>query len=146
MIYPHKFVLSISNKYTNNVELLPNQFSGGNETDSFHISLGFQIFHKPPISTGTKWLGVSILENWLIGMANKVWGVDDLRAKNIKKFRVRYKVLVFVKEMRIAGICEVTEGYYFDDSKVWKDGIYPHRIKIKPLIIPKHPINIRLLF
>ena len=48
--------------------------------------------------------------------------------------------------MRIAGICEITEGYYFDDSKIWKDGIYPHRIKIKPLIIPKHPIHISFYF
>lgn len=41
--YPPKYVLSIANKYANNKELEPGEFSGGDETNSFLIKLGFGV-------------------------------------------------------------------------------------------------------
>ncbi len=41
--YPPKYVLSIANKYANGQELSPNAFSGGTETNSFLMNLGFEI-------------------------------------------------------------------------------------------------------
>jgi hypothetical protein len=41
--YPPKYILSIANKYANGEELCPINFSGGKESNSFLINLGFEI-------------------------------------------------------------------------------------------------------
>lgn len=41
--YPPKYVLSIATKYAIGQELEASEFSGGNETNNFLISLGFTI-------------------------------------------------------------------------------------------------------
>ena len=41
--YPPKYLLSIANKYANGQELLPSDFSGGNESNNFLRALGFEI-------------------------------------------------------------------------------------------------------
>jgi hypothetical protein len=41
--YPPKYVISLANKYANNVELNSSTFSGGQETNRFLTNLGFQI-------------------------------------------------------------------------------------------------------
>lgn len=42
-IYPPKYVLSIATKFATGKELEASEFSGGNETNNFLISLGFEI-------------------------------------------------------------------------------------------------------
>lgn len=44
--YPPKYVLSLANKYANGIFLDSEVFGGGNETNQFLKSLGFQIFEK----------------------------------------------------------------------------------------------------
>ena len=46
---------------------------------------------------------------------------------------------------KFAGIAEVTESIYQDEKQIWKDGLYPYRVKIKPVIyLPKDKwINVR---
>ena len=49
------------------------------------------------------------------------------------------KVIMYATGIsKFAGIAEVAESIYQDESKIWDDGIYPYRIKIKPVIyLPK---------
>jgi hypothetical protein len=42
-VYPPKYVLSIATKIATGKELEPNEFNGGDETNSFLLSLGFII-------------------------------------------------------------------------------------------------------
>ena len=42
-VYPPKYVLSIATKIATGKELEPEEFSGGDETNSFLMSLGFTI-------------------------------------------------------------------------------------------------------
>lgn len=45
-VYPPKYVISIANKYSNQKELEPSEFGGGNETNSFLSKLGFKITNE----------------------------------------------------------------------------------------------------
>ena len=48
--YPPKYVISLANKYANGEPLDSNNFSGGNESNSFLTGLGFQIIEKGSFS------------------------------------------------------------------------------------------------
>lgn len=38
---------------------------------------------------------------------------------------------------KFAGIAEVTESIYQDETKIWDNGAFPYRVKIKPVIYLK---------
>jgi len=44
--YPPKYIISLANKYANNNELDHSAFSGGDETNRFLQSLGFNIIER----------------------------------------------------------------------------------------------------
>lgn len=95
----------------------------------------------------TKWLGVTTRENWKNCLEYGVWGASENRFKGLKQIRVGDKVVVYIKPMKIAGIFEVSREYYYDDSEVWKDGLFPHRIGfIRPEKILHEPIDIRSMY
>jgi len=63
--YPPKYIVSLSNKYANGVELNPSEFSGGKETNDFLRSLGFNIVEvttskKPTIKSNKKQEEISL--------------------------------------------------------------------------------------
>jgi hypothetical protein len=45
-LFPPKYVISVANRYANGRELDPSQFSGGRESNSFLIDLGFEISRR----------------------------------------------------------------------------------------------------
>jgi len=47
--YPPKYVISLANKYANEMELIPSEFSGGQESNGFLVGLGFNIV-EPRVS------------------------------------------------------------------------------------------------
>jgi MoxR-like ATPase len=53
------------------------------------------------------------------------------------------EIIVHLEKMKLAAICKVSSDYYYDETKIWEDGIYPHRIKIEPVKIPANPIDIK---
>ena len=50
--FPPKYVISVANRHANGHELLPSQFSGGQESNSFLIDLGFEITKLTPRRPG----------------------------------------------------------------------------------------------
>jgi len=46
--YPPKFAISLANKYANGTELAPDGFHGGDETNNFLKSRGFEIIPYKP--------------------------------------------------------------------------------------------------
>ena len=47
-LYPPKYIISLANKYANGKELNHSEFSGGDETNNFLKSRGFNIIDKEP--------------------------------------------------------------------------------------------------
>ena len=48
---------------------------------------------------------------------------------------------------KFAGIAEVTKSIYQDETKIWDNGVFPYRVKIKPIVYPKKDkwIDVRTL-
>ena len=48
---------------------------------------------------------------------------------------------------QFAGIAEITESIYQDETKIWDNGTFPYRVKIKPVIyLPKEKwIDVRTM-
>jgi predicted RNA-binding protein len=142
-LYPPKYLISLANKYANDSELDPSTFSGGVEANEYLQILGFEIVKKPIIKEGQKWLAVASPENWKKCLENRIWGADDNRAQQIKKMRKNDEILVYLVGKKLAASCKVSSEYFYDDTKIWDDGIYPHRVKIEPIKIPTSPIDIK---
>jgi len=53
-IFPPKYVISIANRYANGEDLPASTFSGGTETNSYLIRLGFNIIELKPVELGLK--------------------------------------------------------------------------------------------
>jgi predicted RNA-binding protein len=145
-LYPPKYILSIANLYANNVELDPPPFSGGIETNNYLEALGFQLVRKSIMEEGQKWLAVTSEENWKKCLENHVWGADDNHAQQLKKMKKNDEIVIYLAGMKLAAICKVSKEYYYDDTKIWQDGIYPHRVQIEPVKIPSTPIDIKKIY
>jgi len=100
---------------------------------------------KDPETTG-KWLGVTSEDNWEQCIKYGLWGADDNRLSQLRKVRSGDLLVVYLKKMKMAGICKITGEYFYDKTKVWQDGVYPHRISIIKHKVPNHPVDIRKLY
>ncbi len=147
-LYPPKYLVSKANQYANSVELDSTEFGGGIETKDFLKKLGFEIVKKPTSLTkeGQKWLGVASSENWNKCIENRIWACDDNRSQQIKRMKKGDEIVIYLTGMKLAGICKVVSDYFYDDTRLWDDGIYPHRIRIEPLLIPTYPIDTKKLY
>lgn len=88
------------------------------------------------------WLCVTNRANWEVIKKNNVWGVSDRHKKVIMSVSVGDKLVFYLKqEIRgkekhppvIAGIYEVASEAYRDETEIFEGGLYPWRIKIKPV-------------
>jgi len=147
-LYPPKYLVSKANQYANSVELDSTEFSGGNETNNFLSKLGFEIVKKPIslIKEGQKWLAVASPENWNKCIENRIWASDDNRAQQIKRMKKGDEIVIYLTGMKLAGICKIVSDYFYDDTRLWDDGVYPHRIRIEPFLIPTYPIDSKKLY
>lgn len=57
-------------------------------------------------------------------------------------------ISVYVKQMKIAGIFQITKEYFYDSTMIWKNGLFPHRVGFqpKPSKVPPNAIDIRSLY
>jgi MoxR-like ATPase len=60
--YPPKFVISVANRYANGTELDPTRFSGGDETNAFLVSRGFEITEASTKNHSQIWLEKTYFE------------------------------------------------------------------------------------
>ena len=91
------------------------------------------------------WLCVTDESNWRIINSKKVWGVSDRHKDKIAMTKENDKLVFYVKPMRIGGIFEVISNHFREENPIFKGGIYPYRVKIRPLIIPKQFLEFRPL-
>jgi hypothetical protein len=69
--------------------------------------------------------------------------VKDLYQGQIKRVSVGDELLVHLVGMRTAGIFRVSQSYFHSEERIWLDGVYPHRVRFEPLIVPAEPVDIR---
>ena len=100
----------------------------------------------PTVLPGQKWLIVTSQENWEVCLQNHVWGADENRASQMKKVKQGDEFLIYLKGMKIAGICKVLSDYYYEESHMWNDGVFPHRVRIEPVKVPQTSIDIKKLY
>ncbi len=94
-----------------------------------------------------KWLCVTTEENWKECLKHGIWGASDNRSEGLKKIRVGDKLLVYIKKMKIVGIFRVTREHFYDSKKIWKNGIFPHRIGFEPTDkVLSDPVDIRSMY
>lgn len=77
-----------------------------------------------------------------------VYGTDDVPAAVKLSELVVGDILVFYKNREgFAGIWQVVQPYYRDESKIWDDGIYPNRVKIEPVIAlkPENYVDVKTM-
>ena len=92
------------------------------------------------------WLCVTSEENWRIIKKEGIWAVPGGRREILEKVRPSDKLAIYVSPKRIGGIFEVVSEPYEDRTRIFisrKDPseVFPYRVKIKPLIVPKESIS-----
>lgn len=83
-------------------------------------------------------VGREIQENYFIGIENKVWGVKEKYRDKLMDVEKGDYILFYGGEIGFS-ICEIVSDPYDDNTRIWSDDIYPHRIKIsEPIMETKY--------
>lgn len=94
------------------------------------------------------WLGVTSEENWSKCLEHGVWGASDNRFRSLQQMKIGDDLLVYIKPMKIAGIFQITKEYFYDSTRIWNDGLLPHRVGFQPKLskMPLKTIDIRSIY
>lgn len=148
--YPPKVAVSIAYRIQYGKELPVSEFSGGERRANLVLrKLGFEIVEIDDIdSKGSgKWLAVTTEENWKRCLEDGTWGASDNRSQGLKRMKRGDEMVVYIRTIKVAGIFKMTRDYYYDATKKWKDGMFPHRIGFSPTEkVPISFIDIRTMF
>ena len=89
------------------------------------------------MTTRTYWLDLFTGTTWkeFIDSGGKVSGFRESRWKTVQKMKPGDYMLCYLTGIsRFIGILEVTSAPYRDESPLWKDEVFPSRVKVKPVI------------
>jgi predicted RNA-binding protein len=92
------------------------------------------------------WLCVANEENWKIVKKLKIWGVPKQRKSLINKVEPEDRLIIYIKTNKIGGIFKADSKPFESEELIFKpieEEIFPCRIKIKALLVPKDPIDFR---
>ena len=88
------------------------------------------------------WLCITTRANWEVIKTKNIWGVEPRHLKTLQRVKVGDKLVFYVKqEVRgreklpsmLVGIFEVISKPFKDETKIFTGGLYPWRIRIKPI-------------
>ena len=105
------------------------------------------------------WLCILNRENFEVVMGKRIWGVSKRHKNQLMRVDVGDKLIFYLigekigdekRDSAIGGIFEVISRPYEDHkpvfpSQITKGEVYPHRVKVKPLLIPKEEVPFRPL-
>jgi len=91
------------------------------------------------------WLCVTDEDNWRIVRKENIWGVSDRHKNKITQTRIGDHLVFYVKPLRIGGIFEVTSTPFQENREIFLGGIFPHRIRLKPIVVPNKFLDFRPL-
>ena len=87
------------------------------------------------------WLCITDQENWHVIKSELVWGVSGRYKAIMEQVKLGDLLVFYVKPKRICGIFIVSSEPYTSTKRIFKSGgisgqeIFPHRVKLKPLIV-----------
>ena len=92
------------------------------------------------------WICVTSKENWEIVKKEGIWAVPSNRKAILERVKPNDRLVIYVSSKSIGGIFEVVSKPYEDKTRIFtsrKDPneVFPYRVKIKPLIVPKEPVS-----
>ncbi len=88
------------------------------------------------------WLCITTRANWEVIKTKNIWGVEPRHLKTLQSAKIGDRLVFYVKqEVRgreklppmLVGIFEVASKPFKDETKIFTGGLYPWRIKIKPI-------------
>jgi len=105
------------------------------------------------------WLCILDRENFEVVKCKQVWGVSKRHKNQLMRVDVGDKLIFYLigekigdekKDSAIGGTFEVISRPYEDHkpvfpSQITKGEVYPYRVKVKPLLIPKEEVPFRPL-
>jgi predicted RNA-binding protein len=97
------------------------------------------------------WLCVTNEENWKVVEERKVWGVPEGSRRLIEGVKPSDLLVFYVRPQRIMGIFKVASEPFESDERVFSWGefgreeTFPYRVKLKPVIIAKEPLQFKEL-
>ena len=92
------------------------------------------------------WLCILTPDNYEVVRDKLVWGVTDRHVNAISQVKPGDKLVMYViGEKRIKGIYEVISEPYRDETEIFKGGVFPNRVKLKPVKLNDEGIDIRNL-
>lgn len=103
---------------------------------------------KPDIERGVSYfICVTAPYNYVTCLRHNLWGVEPHNQKIIGETSpdgIPDGIIIFYikSEKKFGVVCRVTSNVFYDNSHVWRDGIYPYRIQIEPLFSPQYPKEI----
>ena len=92
------------------------------------------------------WLCILTPENYEIVKEKLVWGVTERHKNKILQVELGDKLVMYViGEKKIKGIYEAASKPYEDRTEIFHGGIYPRRVKLKPVKQSEEGIEIKKL-
>ena len=87
------------------------------------------------------WICVINRENFGRLQKHKVWGVKERYKKLLERAEVGdFLVFYIIGEQVLGGIFTVIKSPFKESKKIFPDNIYPRRLGIKAVLLPKIPV------
>ncbi len=84
-------------------------------------------------------------DNWIDCIESKSFGLEKAPGR-LKSIKPGDPCVAYVtRESIFAGIGQVTSPYYYDETAIWADGAYPHRINIEIDLDFENTVDVRSL-
>jgi len=95
------------------------------------------------------WLCVTTEENWKVVKERKVWGVPKGNRRLIEAVKRGDFLVFYVMPQRIMGVFKAASEPFESSERVFSCGefgreeVFPHRVKLEPVIIAKEPLQFK---
>jgi len=91
------------------------------------------------------WLCVTDEDNWRVIRKEKIWAVSDRHQSKLTQTKIGDRLLFYVKPVRVGGIFEVASDPFQEDEEIFLGGVFPHRVRLKPIIVSNKFLDFRPL-
>ncbi len=87
------------------------------------------------------WICVINRENYENVLKHKIWGVNERNKNSIERVQIGDNLIFYIiKERVLGGIFRVSKRHFRSLKKIFGGGIYPFRVGIEEVFIPKGSI------
>jgi predicted RNA-binding protein len=90
-------------------------------------------------------------QNWDVIKERLLWGVSERNRETLETVEIGDTMVFYIRPVRIGGIFKAASEPFVSDEMVfpWRgpsEGeTFPHRIRIRPVVVPREPLSFRPL-